>query len=198
MEVARFDVSDVHTEDMLIGIERKAGDFVKSMLDGTLNQQLKELVDNFDYPFLFVEYEGIKDLILDNTNINPKSLIGEFTSILARHKVSVIFTGNYDNVPLYVPMVIRTVEKFYDGKNEVKNYSPIRRRKRPAKRDASHQEVKLDIISRIPKVGAHKGVEILEKFNYSIGSIANADVDEIMKIEGVGKILANRIKEVLK
>ena len=198
MEIGQFKVSDVHTEDMLVGIERKAKDFIESMFSGNLDKQLKELADNFAYPFLFVEYEGIKDMIVDNTNVNPKALIGEFTSILARHKVTVIFTGRYDNTPLYVPMVIRTIEKFYDGKNKVKQYSPIRQGKRPVKADASPQEVKLDIISRIPKIGPKKGVELLEKFDYSIGKIANANVQEIMEIKGIGHILAHHIKEVLR
>jgi len=198
IEIGQFEVSDVHTPDMLVGIERKAKDFVESMFSGNLDKQLKELCDNFAYPYLFIEYEGIKDMILDNPNVNPKALYGEYASILVRHRVQVGWTGNYDNVPLYVPMVIRTIEKFYDGKNKVKEYSPIRRGKRPVKADASPQEVKLDIISRIPKIGPKKGVEILEKFDYSIGKIANADVEEIMEIKGVGKVLAHHIKEVLR
>lgn len=198
IEVAQFNVSDVHTEDMLVGMERKAKDFVDSMFSGKLDQQLKELTDNFAYPYLCIEYEGIKDMILDNPNVNPKALYGEYASIMVRHRVQVLWTGRYDNVPLYVPVVVRTIEKFYDGKNEVKKYSPIRRGKRPVKADASPQEVKLDIISRIPKIGPKKGIEILEKFDYSIGNVANSNIEEIMEIKGIGKVLAEHIKEVLK
>lgn len=201
MEVARYDVSDAHTEDMLVGIERKAKDFVESMFKGQLDKQLKELVDNFEYPFLFIEYDGIKDMILDNQNVNPRVLIGEYASILARHKVSVMFTGKYNDVPLYVPVVVRLIEKFYDGKNKVKEYSPIRKGKRPHKAVASPQEFRLDIMSRLPKVGSKKGVKLMEKFHLIIVNNETgkeATVEELMEVDGVGQTLATKIKEVLK
>ena len=196
IKIGQYDVSDVHTEDMLIGIERKAKDFTPSMFDGRLNQQLKELKDNFVHPFLFIEYEGIKDVILDNPTVNPRAIIGEFASLMARHQIPVLFTGKYDNNPLFVPITVRTIEKFYDGKNPIKNYTPIRQK--PSKRKPSIQETKLDIISRIPGIGAGRAVKLLEKFDYSINAISNAPIESITEIKGIGKILANHIKEVLK
>jgi len=193
--VGQYPTSDVHDGCSIVGIERKGEDFLSSMFDGTLDQQLIELEENFARPFLFVEYDGIKDMIIKNPNVNPKSLIGEFTSIMARHQVTVMFVGD-----LYVPFTVRVIEKFHDGQNQVKkiSYSPIRNRHRLHKRDPTPQEVKLDIISRLPRIGAKKGAELLEAFDYSIGSIANASINDIVNVKGIGKKLASNIKEVLK
>ena len=188
--VDTFPVSDVHDGCNIVGIERKFEDFVTSMFDGRLDQQLTELEENFARPFLFLEYDGLKDLIIKNPGVNPKSLVGEFTSIMARHNVSVMFVG-----PFYIAFTIRVIEKFHDGENKVKKYSPIR--KGLHKRNPTPQEVKLDIVSRFPKIGAKKGAELLDKFDYSIGRIANASVEEIMEVKGIGKKLAGYIKEVL-
>jgi len=188
IDVVNSECGDVYTTDGLIGIERKGGDYISSVYNGQLDKQLKELKDNFDYPFLFIEYDGIKDMISKNLGVNPGVVVGSVVSILARHKVSVVFVGD-----LYVSMVCRMVEKFYDGKTPTKNidYTPIRR-------GATVKEVKLDIISRIPKVGPIKGNHLLEKFDNSIYKISSADEKELMEIKGIGKKLAKQIKEVLK
>lgn len=193
--IGTYLTSDAHDGCGIVGIERKGTDFLISMYDGTLDKQLTELKENFAHPFLFVEYDGIKDMIIKNPQVNPKSIVGEFTSIMARHQVTVMFVGD-----LYVPFTVRVIEKFHDGQNQVKkiSYTPIRSRHQLHKRDPTPQEVKLDIVSRIPKIGAKKGAELLEAFNYSIGNIANASVDDIIKVKGVGKLLASHVKEVLK
>jgi ERCC4-type nuclease len=202
IEVERSPVGDAYTKDGVVGIERKAGDMVPSMYSKQLDKQLKELVDNFQHPFLFIEYDGILDMIQSNLGVNPKSLIGELTSIMARHRVTIMFTGNYERSSLYVPFTVRCIEKFYDGKNKVKDieYSPIRTGKKKviAKRNPSPQEVKLDIISRIPHIGPKKSIELLEKYHWSITEIANASIEDIMTVKGVGKVLAEHIKSVLK
>ena len=196
MEVGTYASGDASSCDGLVGFERKGSDFVESTYSGQLDKQLRELRNNFQYPFLFLEYDGIQDMIMSNLGVNPESLKGELTSIMARHRVTVLFVGR-----IYVEMVVRTLKKFYDGKNKTKEYeyTPIRRGgKRPVRRDASPQEVKLDIVSRIPKIGPKKGLQLLERFEFSIGRIANASVEEIMEVKGVGELLAQHIKEVLK
>lgn len=188
VEVVTAASGDIYTPDGMIGIERKGTDYISSLYNGQLDKQLKELQDNFDYAFLFIEYNGIKDMIAKNTGVNPGVVVGSIASVLARHRVSVVFVGD-----LYISMTCKLIEKFYDSKTPVKNinYTPIRR-------GATVKEVKLDIVSRIPKVGAVKGNKLLEKFDNSIYKIANATTDELMEVKGIGKLLAKQIKEVLK
>jgi ERCC4-type nuclease len=179
---------DIYTPDGLVGIERKGDDYITSLYKDQIDKQLKELKDNFSYPFLFIEYDGIKDMISKNYGVNPGVIVGSIASILARHRISVVFVGD-----LYISMACKTIEKFYDGKTPVKyiSYTPIRR-------GATPKEVKLDIVSRIPRVGATKGNKLLEKFDNSIGKIANASIEDLMEVKGIGKKLADEIKEVLK
>lgn len=198
VEVGQYDVSDYHTGDGMVGIERKSSDFVSSLFNGKLDQQMKELTDNFSYPFLFIEYDGIYDMLSDNLGINPKSIVGGLTSIMARHKVTIMFTGNYSSIKsplephtMFVPFTIRTIEKFYDGKNKTKEYTPIRRK-------ATMQETKLDLISRIPNVGKTRAIKILDYFDNSINKLSNSSIEDIQNIDGIGKKIAERIYETLR
>ena len=188
IEVVTSQVGDVYTPDGCIGIERKATDFVNDIFNGKLEQQMHELKNNFERPYLFIEYNGLMDLIENNLQVNPSVIEGELAAILARHKVTVCFVGGH-----YIPLVVRLVEKFYDLHNPTKNinYVPIRRK-------ATTGEIRLDLISRLPKVGAKKGNKLLEKFDNSIQKISNASIEELMEVDGIGEKMAKQIKEILK
>ena len=192
IDIVTLKAGDAGTPDLELGWERKAEDFIPSIYNGQLDKQLKELSDNYNHPYLFIEYEGIMDLIEHNPNTNPEVIIGKVASILARHKVTVCFVGQF-----YIPLVCRTVDKFYDLHNPTKHYNPIRKGT-TTRRKASVGEVKLDIISRLPKVGAKKGNKLLEKFDNSIQKISNATVEELMEVKGIGDKMAKNIKEILK
>ena len=192
IEITVLKAGDAGTPDLELGWERKAEDFVPSIFNDQLDKQLTELSDNFAHPYLFIEYEGLMDMIEKNPNVSPDILIGKLSSVLVRHKVTVCFVGQF-----YIPIVIRMCDKHYDLNNPIKRYSPIRVGT-TRRRNATPTEVKLDIVSRLPKVGAKKGNKLLEKFGNSIQNISNATVNELMEVDGIGKKLAKDIKEILK
>ena len=187
-----YKVSDYHTEDKMVGIEYKKDDFTTSTFDGTLDKQLKELKENFVYPYLFVGYDGLSDMLMQNLGINPDALIGKLTSILARHHVTIMFVGD-----MLVRFTCDTIEKHYDGKTHIKDieYTPIR--KSFLKREPSIIEIRHAMIEQIPRLGAKKTNKILEYFDNSIHDITNASIDEIMKVDTIGEKLAKKVKEVL-
>ena len=192
IEIQTLKAGDACTPDLELVWERKAEDFIPSIYDGQLDKQLKELSENYNHPYLFIEYEGLMDMIEQNPKTNPEVLIGKLASILARHKVTVCFVGQF-----YIPLVIRTCDKFYDLNNPTKQYSPIRTGQ-TRRRNATAKEVKLDIVSRLPKVGMLKGNRLLEKFDNSIQKISEATIEELMEIKGIGEGIAKQIKEILK
>jgi len=189
VEVGSYKSSDVHSGNGLVGIERKGDDFLPSVWSGLLDKQLWELQDNFKYPFLFLEFDGIKDMITQCVGVSPKVVVGELTSILARHNVTVMFVGD-----LYVPFACRVIEKFHDGKTAIKRsaYTPIRRK-------PSTKEVKRAMFEHnFPGLGPRKVDLLLTHFDNSVKKIVDASVEELMEVKGIGKVLAQEIHEVLK
>lgn len=200
INVKPLQVSDVCTADGVVGIERKAGDFVQSIYNEQLDKQLRELTDNFDFAFLFVEYDGIVDIMTDNKGTNPKVIIGALTSVLARNKVTVMFTGNYGSIkeplqphPFYIPFVVRTIEKIYDGRTVKKasSYTPLRRK------PTSIEIKRAMFVNVFPNLGEQKVKNLFEYFDNSIKNIASAPIEELVKVKGIGESLAKRIQEVL-
>lgn len=195
VKIVSSKAGDVYTEDGLVGIERKKEDFIPSVFNKQIEKQLKELKDNFQYPYLFIEYEGIMDVISKTPNVDPDKILGMISSIIARQKVTVCFVSSF-----YVPIVCKTISKFYDGKTISRelNYTPLREGHTPSKRNYTIKELKLDLIGRIPGVGSQKALKLLEHFDYSILKIVNSENKEIMDVSSIGKTISEKIKEILK
>ena len=188
ISVKTLPVSDLCTSDGLVGIERKSkADFISSLIQGKLKQQLYELKQNFKNPFLFVEgYNGLMDCILQNPKIHPNVILGATASVMAHSKVPITYVGDF-----YVPVSLMVIEKFYDGKEMTdKDYNPIR----PT---ASVKDYKKYIVKGLPGIGDVSAETLLCHFGYSIRNIVNSSVEELVKIPGIGEKTAKKILEVL-
>ena len=189
IEAKLLQVADVCTSDGKVGIERKSkADFIGSVVQGKLKQQLYELKQNFEYPFLFIEdFNGLIDCITYYSGrFHPNVIVGAVTSTLAHSKVPILFVGD-----LFVPITLKTIEKFYDGKEYTdKEYTPLRP-------NATTKDYKLRIVESLPNVGKEKAEQILKHFNYSIKSLVNASYEDLLQIPGIGNKTAKKIMEVL-
>lgn len=193
-EVVTLEVGDYAIDDV-IGIEYKKDDFLDSVYSGLLGKQLHELVEAYDYPFLLIGFDGIQDMINYFSSTNPKVIIGSLTSLAVRHHVTILFCGDFLG-----KFIVDLADKHYDGKNKAKqtNYTPIRTKRTKAhKRIVSPKEVKVDIISRLYGIGSERAVKLLNRFDWSVKGIAEANTEDLMEISGIGKKLASNIKEGL-
>lgn len=182
VEVVVSEVGDYFTPDRKVGIERKSLDDYLSSMTGRLKQQLKELKDAFEYPYLFVE-GSMDDFLYIDRRFHPNAIIGSVASVLAHSQVPIVFTGSF-----FIPLLVKVIEKHYDGK--VVEYTPIRKPK-PTKDD-----YKLNILCAFPGINMSRAKLLLEKFG-SIEQIVNAPVEELMQVKGIGEKLAKQIKEVI-
>jgi len=189
IETKLLATGDMSTSDGLVGIERKSkADFIVSICEGKLKKQLYELNQNYQFAFLLVEdFEGIMDCIIKNPQIHPNVIKGVTTSSIARNRVPLYYVGNF-----YNSFVLEMINKFYDGRIEQyeKEYTPIRRA-------VTKNEELLNIIIGIDGIGATEGNKLLQTFGNSISKIANASIEELMKVERIGKTKAEHIKEIL-
>ena len=185
--------TDIHTPDLLVGIEYKEEDLMESIYSGLLDKQLKELKDSVQYPFLFIGYEGISDTIIKNIGSNPDVILGKLASIVSRQKVTIMFVSDF-----LVPFTIKVIDRFYDGETPVKlsNYTPIRNK--PKKKKPTINEIKRHIICDLPGLGSEKGNRVLQRYDNSISKIASTTEDDLKQIKGIGPKLAKEILEIFK
>jgi DNA excision repair protein ERCC-4 len=180
------EVRKLHFGDYIINhsitVERKtARDFLISIIDARLFNQLSSLKKNCEKPVLLIEGNPYKT----DLDIDPNAVKGALISIKTIWYVPVIFsTSIKDTIDTLILMGRQ------DEKNE--DVVPLRGGYRP-KRLKNRQ---LYILQGLPKVGPAIATRLLNHFR-SVSRIINATEEELMEVEGIGKSSARKIREVL-
>jgi len=187
--VDTLDSGDYITNDGAVGIERKSKHDFLSSLYSNLSQQLIELRNNFKYPYLLIEFDGIRQ-IAEFYNVDYKYIIGAMASFTAHYHITPICCG-----PFFFDTMFKIIEKHYDGKDiDIQStYSPIRR-------VATKQEYKINLIA-----SAYHGLGIsdtlakrlLTRFG-SPQAIFNATSSQLQVVKGIGKKKAKKMVNVIK
>ncbi|OGM01670.1 hypothetical protein A3K72_00610 [Candidatus Woesearchaeota archaeon RBG_13_36_6] len=187
IRVRRLAVGD-YAVGSLVGVERKFEDYIGDLYSGKLRQQLKELRDNYKYPYLFIQFKSI-DEMAERFKVSQRLIVGSLASISAHSHVPWILTG-----PYFATMLYKIVDKHYDGKDAEyeEAYSPIRK-------VASNKQFQHNVIS-----SAYHGLGIstvlakrlIERFE-SPQAVFSASKEELMEVKGIGKEKATKMWEVI-
>jgi Fanconi anemia group M protein len=165
-----------------ITIERKtARDFLVSIIDGRLFNQLSNLRKYCVNPIILVEGNPFKtDFAFDHTAIK-----GALISTQAIWYIPVLFSRSKEDTRDIFLMIGRQEEASLD-------VVPLRGGYRP-KRLKSRQ---LFILQGLPKVGPTVAKRLLIHFG-SVSSVMNATVEDLVQVQGLGRTSAEKIREVL-
>ena len=162
-------------------VERKTGnDFISSIVDGRLFQQAEELRDNFTKPIILVEgnyYAG---------GMNENAIKAALVSIILSYEIPIIMTKDEKETA-------RTI--FWLAKKEQID-SNIAVGIKGAKKPKKMKDLQEHVISGLPGVSVVLSKRILKKFK-TIKDFANAKEKELIEVDGVGKVLAKRLHELL-
>jgi Fanconi anemia group M protein len=183
VELKQLEVADYVLSDN-VGVEFKSvHDFVDSILDGRLLEQVKDLKYNFLRPLLIIE--GGED-IYSVRNVHPNAVRGMLVAIAVSFGVPVLATKNFRET---AEMLIAIARREQDDKE--KYFSP-----HAQKRGVSLKDRQEYFISALPNIGLKLARELLEKFG-TPKNVVNASEEELMKVEKIGEIKAKKIKEVV-
>lgn len=161
-------------------IERKThSDFVSSIIDGRIFEQVKYLKENYERPVIIVE--GFSD-----REINDNALKATIASLITKFNVSFVNTKN----PLDTAKMIHWLAK--KEQEDVKQALGFKQGKKP-KEMKKLQEF---VLAGMPGISHVLARRLLENFG-SIENVVNASEMELSKVKGVGKKLANKIKKLL-
>jgi len=165
-----------------ITIERKtAKDFLISIIDGRLFNQLSNLKKYCTNPILFIEGNPYKT----GLNFENMAIKGALISIQAIWYIPVIFSRSKKDTKDIFMMISRQDESYTD-------VVPLRGGYRP-KRLKSKQ---LYLLQGLPQVGPMLAKRLIEHFK-SVSKIMNASIGELTEVEGIGMVSAGKIREVL-
>ncbi len=161
-----------------VGVElKKIPDFVASIIDGRLLEQIRFLKQSFDKAVLIIE--GEED-IYSVRKVHANAIRGMLSSIVLDFGVPVLYTKNpKDTAGLLAVMAKREQDHSSD-------FSYHERKPR------SMQEQQEFIVSSFPGIGTQTARTLLAYFG-SIKGLVNASKEELLALDGVGEKTAERL-----
>jgi DNA excision repair protein ERCC-4 len=181
VEIAKLSYGDYIINDA-ITVERKtAKDFLISIIDGRLFNQLSNLKKFCNHPILLIEGNPYET----DHNFDRMAIKGAIVSTQTIWYVPVIFSRTKEDSRDILLMISRQLGTCID-------VVPLRGGYRP-KRIKSKQ---LFLLQGFPQVGPKLAKRLILHFK-SVSKIMNASVQALTEVDGIGIISAQKIREVL-
>ncbi|MCD6367778.1 MAG: hypothetical protein J7L45_01695 [Candidatus Aenigmarchaeota archaeon] len=178
----QLEVGDYILSDRVC-IERKSSkDFVSSILDQRLFNQLVNLKKNFEKPILIIE--GGK--LFSERNVHPNAVRGALTSIAIDYSIPILWTENEKDTANMLYWIARREQS--DEERSI----VIRGEKKPPTL-GEQQEF---LIAGLPKINTKIAKRLLNHFE-TPERIFTAKEDDLKKVRGIGDKLAKTIRKIL-
>ncbi|MFX1601544.1 MAG: ERCC4 domain-containing protein [Promethearchaeota archaeon] len=140
-ESKQLDIADIIISSE-VAIERKEGfDFVSSIMDNRLFEQLLRLKDTYENPILILE--GLNNEVFENTGMKISSIYGAISFISYKLGISVIPTRNIEDTVIVIERIAY--------REQIKDSTPIFSRKAP--KQMSKRERRSFIIEGLVDIG---------------------------------------------
>jgi len=166
-----------------VGVEFKTvQDFVDSLIDGRLLEQVKNLKNNFERPLVIVE--GTED-IYSVRNVHPNAIRGMLATIAVSYGIPVLFTKNSKDTAALLQLIAKR-EQEETGSFSVHGSS----------KPMSIKELQEYIVSALPGVGVALARPLLKEFK-TIKNLVNADAKELEKVEKIGPKKSKQINDIV-
>lgn len=175
--------TDYNGNQLSIAIERKTQtDFLNSIIDKRIITQLIEIKQNFQLPLLIIEgQENFYRL----RNFHPNSIRGMLLSIALDLQIPMIQTRSIADTAALIETLIKRLEK------PKKPISLLSKRK-----PFTLKEQQEFLIESLPGIGPSTSKNLLQHFK-SISSIILASEKQLQEVQGVGKLRAKEIRNLL-
>ncbi|MBI2655002.1 DEAD/DEAH box helicase [Candidatus Woesearchaeota archaeon] len=166
------------------GIEIKTvEDFVDSIIDGRLLEQIKNLKNNFERPIVVIE--GQND-IYSVRNIHHNSILGMMATIAVSYGIPIIQTKNFKETAALLQIIARREQQ-----ETGKDFNIHADRK-----SSTLKEQQEYLVSSFPGINLTLSKPLLKHFK-TIKNIVNASAEELQKVEKIGPQKAKQIKDVV-
>lgn len=161
-----------------VGVElKKVPDFVASIVDGRIIDQVRDLKNNFEKAILIIE--GEEDIYAIR-KVHANAIRGMLSSIVLGFQVPVLYTKNpRDTAALLAVMAKRE-------QDTSRNFSFHERKPHSSKQQ---QEF---LVTALPSIGVTSARNLLNHFD-SVKNLVNSTKEEIMKVEGIGQKTAEKL-----
>ncbi|MCD6524403.1 MAG: DEAD/DEAH box helicase [Thermococcus sp.] len=181
IEVKTLDVADYVVSEE-VGIERKsANDFIQSIIDGRLFDQVERLKRAYEKPVIIIEGElyGIR-------NVHPNAIRGAIASVTIDWGVPILFSSGKEETAQFIYLLAKREQE--ERKKEV--------RLRSEKKALTLAERQRLIVEGLPNVSSTLAKRLLKHFG-NVERVFTATEEELKEVEGIGDKKAREIRKVI-
>ncbi|MBI2129609.1 DEAD/DEAH box helicase [Candidatus Woesearchaeota archaeon] len=157
-------------------------DFVNSIIDGRLLEQIKDLKQNYERPLVIVE--GTED-IYSVRNVHANAIRGMLATIAVSYGIPILFTRNFKETALFLKMIAAREQE------ETGSDFSMHGSKKPF----TLKEQQEYVISSLPGIGSGLAKPLLKHFK-TVKNVVNASEEELQDVEKIGPEKAKKIREV--
>ncbi|NJE02629.1 DEAD/DEAH box helicase [Thermococcus sp. MV11] len=181
VEVRTLDVADYVVSEE-VGIERKsANDFIQSIIDGRLFDQVERLKRAYEKPMIIIEGElyGVR-------NVHPNAIRGAIAAVTLDWGVPILFSSGKEETASFIYLLAKREQE--ERKKEV--------RLRSEKKALTLAERQRLIVEGLPNVSATLAKRLLKHFG-NVERVFTATEEELKEVEGIGEKKAREIRKVI-
>jgi len=182
-EVQHLDTGSGDYRSNTVAFERKEDDFSPSVYDRRLSRQLTAMREDATHSFLVITktWSEVKQ-DLAKRGVSEEVLIGIVASCCLSGYPPIFVGDGYD--------ATRLMERIARKADEDKNRMYVPRPEKP-----SPKEYGIALVEALPGVGRTRAKVLLKHFG-SVRAIANATIDELCEVKGIGAGSAEKIRGV--
>ncbi|NOZ80281.1 MAG: DEAD/DEAH box helicase [DPANN group archaeon] len=180
----RLDAADYVLSSRVAVEFKTVQDFVDSLLDGRLLQQVKTLKQTYERPLVLVQ--GIED-IYSARNIHPNAIRGMIAAITVSFGVPILYTKTAKDTAAQLFIIASREQEQLS-----RNFEPHGSRKPLTEKEQLEYAV-----SSFPGISIQLAKALLEHFG-SIKGLVNAGEDELKKVEKIGAKRAKELAELFR
>ena len=159
---------------------KKVPDFVNSIIDGRLLEQVRNLKNNFEKTLLIIE--GEED-IYSIRKVHANAIKGMLSSIVLDFAVPILYTKNSQDTAALLAVMAKREQ------NKETNFSLHDQKPQTF---AEQQEY---LVSSLPNIGLSTAKILLENFS-TIKNLTNATEEQLINIKGIGEKTAQRLTKL--
>jgi ERCC4-related helicase len=180
VKTGQLEVADYLVSGRVAVELKKVPDFVASIIDGRLLEQVRGLKNNFEKAVLIIE--GDED-IYSIRKVHANAIRGMLASIVLDFGIPILYTKS----PQDTASMLAVMAKREQNKGGDFSYH--------ASKPKSMREQQEFVVSSFPSIGVLNAKRLLEQFG-SVKNLVNASKVELVKVDKIGDKIADRLIEM--
>ena len=184
IKVKQLDIGDFILGEQVCVERKTVEDFLQSLIDGRLFNQLISLAANYERPLIILE--GDSQELYSLRNIHPNAIKGALSSIALNYRIPMLSTKNLEETVEWLYLIAKREQL---GKDK-----DIRLR--VGRKSLTEKELQQFIVESLPSVGPTLAKNLLKHFG-SVKKVFSSTEKQLLKVEKIGEKKAKEIRKII-